>query len=143
MTATRSIITIAVDTSAAQTDAQIKELIRRIPGTHLVDSAVFEAQINDFEWGTEDLPTLPMGQQHARALIDDEGFTTAIIAIDQQDYLDAQIYSQTEGADTHEDIVHRQVFSFGLPHECTTRIIAVQGDDFIISYTTKITEFLD
>lgn len=36
------------------------------------------------------------------------------------------------------DLVHSAVFDFGVPHDCETELLIVQGDDFIVSYTTDI-----
>jgi len=141
--ATRSLITIAIDTSAGHSDADIKDLIHRIPGTHMLDSAELGADLTDFEWDDGDnLPAMPMTVDDASELMDDNGYLTVVLAIDKDSYLEHHAYSSTEGADTHEDLVHSAVFDFGLPHDSTTEILAVQGDDFIVSYTTYVAEHL-
>lgn len=140
---TRSLITIAVDASAGHSDNDIKSLIHRIPGTHMLDSAELGADLTDFEWDDgDDAPAMPMTAEDARELMGEDGYLTVVLAVDQTSYLEYHAYATTAGADTHEDLVHHAVFDFGVPHDCETRLLAVQGDDFIVSYTTRIAEHL-
>lgn len=140
---TRSLITIAVDNSANHSDQSIKELIHRIPGTHMLDSAELNADLTDFEWDDEEgLPQLPLSAEDVRGLMNEDGQITVVVAVNKDEYFEAVSKAATEGADTHEDLVHGELFDFGLPYDCTTKVLAVQGDDFIVSYTTRISEFI-
>lgn len=109
----------------------------------MLDSAELDADLTDFEWDDADgMPQMPMSVEDARKLMDEDGYLTVVLAIHKQSYLEYHAYSSTQGADTHEDFVHSAVFDFGLPHDCETELLAVQGDDFIVSYTTRIAEYL-
>lgn len=141
--ATRALMTVAVDTADKHSDAAIKDLIHHIPGTHLLDSTVLKAQVADFEWDADADPTmLPMTQDQARSLMDESGYLTVVVMVDQDLYLQFAGFANTVGADTHEDLAHRQAFAFGLPHDCSITVVGVCGSDFVVSYTTNVAEYV-
>jgi len=140
---TRSLLTIAIDSDASHSDNDIKSLISHIPDTHTLEFVETGADLTDFEWDTDDdMPSLPMSEDEAATLMNEEGYLTAVFVIDKNEFLKYHGYSSTDGADTHEDLAHTAVFDFGEPYDCWTEILAVQGDGFVISYTTCIGEFV-
>lgn len=141
---TRQILTIAIDDSCDVPSDRLADLVHRlIPGSHTLDNTALDAQVTDFEWDDAgDEPRLPMSAEQARQLTDDDGRITLVTTIDQDTYFAGVIGSTTQGADTAEDYVHHQVFDFGLPYDCSLNIIAVSGSDFVVTYSTDLTDAL-
>lgn len=142
--ATRQIITIALDENAYAEYPDAVEVIHQIiAGSHTLDDVTIEAELTDLDEDEEgSSPALPLTSVQARGLMDGNGYLTVVTTVDQEAYLEARSYAATEGADTHHDLVHNKTFDFGVPYDSTTTILAVQGSDFVVSYTTQVREVL-
>lgn len=142
---TTHLLTIGIDDTAdPRVAGELAEVVHRmIPGSHTVNSVPIETSFTDFEWDDNGLPMLPLDADDAQMLVDDQGFLTIVTTVDQDEFMTQRAYGMTtEGADDEHDLLHNTVFSFGLPYDATTLILAVQGTDFVVQYTTKIGEFI-
>lgn len=153
---TRQILTIAVDDTADISSGQLAETVHRmIPGSHTLQNTSLEDAdlVTGFEWDeqsadADDLPALPISAEEARELIatgpqETEDFLTVIAMVSQQQYLRAYARFITADEEDHYDLLHQKIYGFGMPYDAETRILAVQGNDFVVSYTTDIREALD
>lgn len=113
---------------------------RAIPGSHVLNTEVVEADIFEAEWN-EEAPALPMSVADAEQLMDDDGYISVVVAIDQDAFLDA---ARSAGGDTViEDGVHPLVFDFGFAVAASATIVGVQGEQLLVLYSTCIAETLD
>lgn len=140
----KRILTIAIDETTDVPENQIAELIHRlIPGSHTLSNDELMEDFTDFEWDDNGLPMLPLDADDAEMLTDEKGYLTIVTTVDQDEFMNQRAYGRTTiGADDEHDFVHNTVFSFGLPHDATTQILAVSGNDFVVSYTTNISAIL-
>lgn len=75
----------------------------------------------------------------ARALLDTDGNVTLVVRIDQEHYLEGHaMYLSGSGGDDHFNYLHDEVFSFGQPYDPSAEIVGIDGDDFLVEYTTNI-----
>lgn len=141
---TKRIITIAVDETSEIPDHQVADLIHRlIPGSHGLSNHELAADFTDFEWDDNgDEYRLPMDEDQAQALMIDSEYLTIVVSVDQDEYLAAYADGLRGHDNDHLDFVHEQAFSFGLPHDCSVKILAADDDNFVVAYTTDIVESL-
>lgn len=145
--ATTAFITIALDDTAETDIKQSTELIHRlIPGSHGIDSHDSSgADATFFEWDESD--PLPLGRDQVRAILADNprltGDITVVLPVSQESMRAAVLDSARDPNYDEHDLVHDAAFSFGLPHDSRVTILAVSGEDFIVEYTTDISEHLD
>lgn len=145
MTVSR-IMTLAVDSSVDEVDGtSLKDLIPdTFPGIAVVnDEHVEDVSISEID-ATEpniDGITLPLSLDVARALADEDNYITVVLEVDQNDFMEAVVTSrQTGGMDDEGDLVHDKAFAFGTAFNYELKIIGVVGYDFIVSYTTDLSE---
>lgn len=82
-------------------------------------------------------PTLTIAD--ARYVANANGFTTLRVRVDQEQYMAAYaMFLSGSGGDDHFDLLHRHVFDFGLPYDAEAQIVAVDGSEFLVDYTTNI-----
>lgn len=150
-TPTHRIITLAVDMAVQDVDnttPPATTLQAALPGVHILNDQSVTGVI-DTEWAADNTtqPDLPMTFEQARNHVDDDGYATVILLVDQQDYMRHVIEGiQTVDADNELDLVHNLAFTFDPPrlydytttYEDHVEIVGVAGDDFVVSYTTKI-----
>ena len=80
----------------------------------------------------------------AKYLLDDAGFLTLRVRIDQETYLSGYaMFLSGSGGDDHFDALHNEALSFGVPTDCDATIVSVDGDDFLVDYRTDLSEFFD
>lgn len=85
----------------------------------------------------------PLCRNEARKLLgEDSGHLTVRVRIDQEAYLSGHARFLADSDTNHWDLLHDKAFSFGLPCDCEDTIVAVDGDDFFVDYTTDLTPFL-
>lgn len=145
--ATTAFITIALDDTAGTDIKQSTELIHRlIPGSHGINSHDSSgADATFFEWDESD--PLPLGRDQVRAVLTDNprltGDITVVLPVSQEN-MRAAVLASAKNLDYDEhDLVHDAAFSFGIPHDSHVTILAVSGEDFIVEYTTDISEYLE
>jgi hypothetical protein len=80
----------------------------------------------------------PLTIDQAKPLMDDLGRATFVVHIDKTEYLLA-IENQDDDF-VIGDFVHEKVLGFGLAHDYATNVVAVDGDNFVIEYTTSVIE---
>lgn len=140
---TKHILTLAIDDACDIPTEQLAQMLHRlIPGSHALSDTEVIADLTDFEWDNDDGPVLPMSAEEATSFMDKDGFLTVVTTINQDIYFEHAAYMNTYGADTHEDLTHRTIFTFGMPCDCSTEVIGLAEDNFIVSYTTNIAEVL-
>lgn len=84
-----------------------------------------------------------LNETDAACLIDDQGYATVRVRIDQIEYLNGySVFLSGSGDDDHFDALHRLAFSFGMPYGPSDAIVAVDGSDFLVDYTTDLSGFL-
>lgn len=141
--ATTRILTIAVDDACDVDDSQITELIHRlIPGSHTLDDQEILADLTDFEWDDDGGLPLPLDEDAARALMNEDGDITLVVTVDKSQFLVASATDESLDAEDEHDLVHAEAFTFGQPHGSELEVVATSGDDFVVSYTTNIAEVL-
>ena len=116
---------------------------RRSDQVHVVDLGDLEGPLNRV---TTVWPR-PEGQRFqarlnatdARAMIGENGFATLRVRIGKEEFLDgyAEFLSAT-GDQDHFDALHDLAYSFGMPYDASAEIVSVDGDDFLVDYTTDI-----
>lgn len=90
-------------------------------------------------------PTL--NETDAACMINSHGQATVRVRIDRGDYLDgyaefaAGLIMPSEQI-THHDKLHDLAFAFGYPNDAHDEIVAVDGTDFLVDYTTDLSDFL-
>lgn len=137
------LITIAVDDDSDVDPKHLsKALCEHIPGAHPISSQTLKADLFDFERNQEDQPALPMSREQAKALMDEQGEVTVVTSVGQREFFDAYSQFVHNSDDDHNDLLHDKVFDFGLPYASDVEILAVSGDEFIVSYRTDIAEAL-
>src|SRR5699024_4405670 len=90
---------------------------------------------------------LPLGPDQVRAVLETDprltGDITVVLTVSQDDMRAAVLASAKNLEYDEHDLLHDAAFSFGLPHDSRATILAVSGEDFIVEYTTNISEYLD
>lgn len=77
----------------------------------------------------------------ARLMAGDDRRVSLRVRIDQDRYLEGHaMFLSGSGGDDHFDYLHAEAFSFGCPHDPTTEIVAVNGADFLVDYSTVLTD---
>ncbi len=85
-----------------------------------------------------------LGPADARYLVDDHGFLTLLVRVDQEAYFAGHaMFASGSGGDDHFDLLHHSALSFGMPYGPSADIVAVDQDCFLVEYTTDLSEFLN
>ena len=80
---------------------------------------------HDFNIGEDEaLERLSAGEEHL----------TITVRVDRDAYMSAYANEDYD----HFDLCHDAGFTFGHPEDCSAEIIATEGDDFLVRYTTDI-----
>lgn len=115
----------------------IQHVARAVPGSHVVQSEIVEADLFAAEWDGG-ASALPMTAQDALTMMDEAGYISVVVAIDQATFLDAARSANDEFL--MEDAVHKLAFDFGFAASAKATIVAVQGDQLLVHYSTLIEE---
>lgn len=86
------------------------------------------------EQGSKTEITAPLSRDEALARADEDGYVTVRVSVPQEAYM--VNYAGGE----HVDVCHEIAFAFGVPYAAEAKIVAVDGDNFIVDYTTMIAE---
>lgn len=90
--------------------------------------------------------TFPLSAEVAEKFLDDDGYITVVVPIDQDMYLEAYA-SGLSGmmGDNQFDLVHDLAFTSGMPEDCYIDIIGVteNAGGFILSYRTFAADFIN
>lgn len=131
------LITLAVHDEDMDLTEATQFAARAVEGSHVVSSETVETDVFHAEWNDGE-PALPMTAQDALALMDEAGYISVVVAIDQEELLAAA--RSTDDEFMMEDAVHKRAFDFGFSASATASIVAVQGDQLLVRYTTFIQE---
>lgn len=122
---------------------------RAVEGSHVVSSETVEADLFEAEWD-DGAPALPMTAKDALTLMDEAGYISVVVAIEQDKLLSARSVHDKEEADSlyelpfefddHHDVLHELAFDFGYPASANATIVAVQGEQLLVLYSTLIQE---
>lgn len=67
-----------------------------------------------------------------------EGRVTVTGTVDQDEFMNSyDTYGRTWGND-HFDMAHHSFLAFGVPHAPEVKVIGVEGDSFLIQYSTEL-----
>lgn len=140
---TTHLITIALDDTAELSPAQVKDMIHRsVQGSHTVSTIGLDAIGTELEWD-RDLE-FPLSIEDVEKQLVGDDRLTVILSVDQDEYIEAASFQNTEGAEDHHDFLHKLAFSFGLPYDSTAIIVGVENNgQILVSYTTHIGHALD
>lgn len=91
---------------------------------------------------TENTPTLPMNEDQAHALVNDEGYIHVTLPFDLDNLEDVNPDSDKESI---YNLIHDAVFSFGFPVDCSWRVLGVLDDanTVLVEYTFGWTMYKD
>lgn len=83
----------------------------------------------------------PMTFEQADAIRDDEGFVTVVVDISLDDMLDAAREAVLDQDNDHFDFIHGYAFDFGIPHDCSMRVVGVRSNGtLVVEYRTLMDE---
>lgn len=120
--------TSALDTLTSRPDVQVIHSEQLPPAQALTPGSV----------------TLPMNAQTARRLCDEGGYLTVVLSMDLDDLVAAARSFGAGSENTEEDIIHDAAFDFGIPCDCSWRVLGVVDEyGVIVSYTTNVTDELN
>lgn len=86
---------------------------------------------------------LKMTLDQATAAADHDGRLTLRVRIDIEQYMYGYaMFLSGSGGEDHFDQMHHQALDFGVPHDCSQQIIEVDDTDFLVEYSTVISDFL-
>lgn len=85
-----------------------------------------------------------LGPKDARHVADETGRISLRVRIDQDQYLAGHaMFLSGSGGDDHFDTLHHEALSFGIPTDPDATIVSVDGNDFLVDYSTDLSEFFD
>ena len=90
---------------------------------------------------TENTPALPLSEDKARKLVDDNGMITVVMSFDLDRLEDA---NPDRGNSVYE-MLHDEAFTFGFPVDCTWRALGMLDGDStaLVEYTFGWNEYQD
>lgn len=149
------IVTFAVKRTDWATKTDVATMLdNSVLPIHILSHEVIDDS-NAYKIGIDNSAELPLSQDRARELMDDNGTISTIIVVDQRDFRTA-IAEETKqalnvtGCDYYpnpEEMCHDIIFDFGHPDNATASIIGVMGEgdtpDLIVRYTTNIASQFD
>lgn len=123
---------------------------RQLDRVHLIDlggSADDYSRTSHWPRPSGDPDATRLDKRAGAAAANALGWATVRVRIDIQDYLDGYAEFATgmimpSEQITHHDKLHDLAFSFGAPVGAADEIVAVDGTDFLVDYTTDLTDFL-
>lgn len=136
-----ALYTIALEPDGGTRHSDLLDMIHRHEDLALLGYEEFDAAVVVLHREDEELD-LPLSPAQARELMEPSGFLTVVLTVDKERYLDTLRRQDPSFVDDEHDLLHDIAFGFGLAYDCTARVVGVQGDDFIVEYTTNIAEAL-
>lgn len=82
----------------------------------------------------------PISPENAAEMMDKDGFVSVLISVDKELFLEHVMGTCQELI--VEDFVHDKAFSFGSTYNSKAEPVGVDGENFIVKYTTGIAEAL-
>lgn len=126
-------------------DRAYDEAITHIPGATVLTSAEITSNSAELRPYTDTLagdetPKLPMNENQARALVNDEGYIHVTLPFDLDSLEDVNPDSDEESI---YNLLHDAAFSFGFPIDCSWRVLGVLDDSntVLVEYTFGWNEY--
>lgn len=143
-----SLNTLYINADSPYTHHDLREFASHLEGVCFLSTHDIEADIADYEWFENSQPDdlqLPVSAQALRehlAATDQSQRTMATVSFNIGQELYQQAVAHPD-PDFLENVLHEKSFAFGIPTDCSYKIVGVVEDDFIIEYTTDLTQWLD
>lgn len=124
------VITFTAELTAEQEDFT-RRAITEVTGTVLQHH---RSQSDTVELEHGDKLTESAVPSKARA----EGRITVTGIVDQEEFMNSYDTHGRNWDNDHFDLTHNTLLSFGVPHDPEVKIIAVEGDSFLVQYSTDL-----
>lgn len=126
-------------------DPAYDEVIPHIPGAMILNSTEITSDSAELRPYTDALagdetPELPMNEDQAHALVNDEGYIHVSLPFDLDSLEDVNPDSDEESV---YNLLHNAAFSFGFPIDCSWRVLGVLDDSnmVLVEYTFGWNEY--
>lgn len=113
-------------------------------GTHALSEVAINAPFDPAILEMKDPEvSFPMDAATARHFMNDDGFITVTVLLDQDDYMRGySLYLEDDDHNDHHQLAYDHAFDFGQPLACETTIVGVTVRDqhkcFIVTHTVRM-----